>query len=151
MTSRGGYNKVYNFHCLVLDRAEHQGKDEIEKVTNTCRVCDRSLLHSFKFCSLGCKIVGASKKFLKRNKHWPENTAVSDSDESSYSSRKLHSFTPLTPTPPLAKVVLSLLCKTFSTAAPPSRENNGATKWVMVGKLHKGLSLQKAKQRLKAA
>ncbi|KAK8471823.1 hypothetical protein PHAVU_002G041400 [Phaseolus vulgaris] len=72
-------------------------------VTNTCQVCERSLLDSFSFCSLGCKIVGTSKKFRKK-KLFAE-TDGSDCEESingisNESARnKIQSFTPSTPPP----------------------------------------------------
>ncbi|KAK4728317.1 hypothetical protein R3W88_021305 [Solanum pinnatisectum] len=85
-------------------------------VTNTCEVCERSLLDSFRFCSLGCKIVGTSKNFVKRPKQSPEKkrsspaaAAVYDSEDSYSSSNhgrqnspsnKVHqSFSPSTPPP----------------------------------------------------
>ncbi|KAK3158787.1 hypothetical protein QOZ80_2AG0141580 [Eleusine coracana subsp. coracana] len=37
-------------------------------VTNTCEVCERSLLDCFRFCSLGCKIVGTSRGYQPRKK-----------------------------------------------------------------------------------
>ncbi|KAL5650255.1 hypothetical protein ACJX0J_041064, partial [Zea mays] len=37
-------------------------------VTNTCEVCQRSLLDTFRFCSLGCKIVGTSGDLRIRKK-----------------------------------------------------------------------------------
>ncbi|XP_077237510.1 protein RGF1 INDUCIBLE TRANSCRIPTION FACTOR 1-like [Tasmannia lanceolata] len=69
-------------------------------VTNTCEVCERSLLDSFRFCSLGCKIAGTSKNRSK--KRAPE--AISESEESySISShgheKTIQSFTPSTPPP----------------------------------------------------
>ncbi|XP_042519146.1 uncharacterized protein LOC122092910 [Macadamia integrifolia] len=71
-----------------------QGKD-------TCEVCDRSLLDSFRFCSLGCKIVGTSSNFRRKKQH----LGKAFDDEESYSSshgngkNKVQSFTPSTPLP----------------------------------------------------
>ncbi|XP_009794405.1 protein RGF1 INDUCIBLE TRANSCRIPTION FACTOR 1 [Nicotiana tabacum] len=79
-------------------------------VTNTCEVCERSLLDSFKFCSLGCKIVGTSSNYVKKPKNSPEKRrtpATASESEESYSSsssshgrrNKIQSFTPSTPPP----------------------------------------------------
>ncbi|XP_057419407.1 protein RGF1 INDUCIBLE TRANSCRIPTION FACTOR 1-like [Lotus japonicus] len=76
-------------------------------VTNTCEVCERSLLDSFRFCSLGCKIVGTSKNFQKKKKS-PAMAAMASDSEDSYGSSssygglkniKVQSFTPSTPPP----------------------------------------------------
>ncbi|XP_074583823.1 protein RGF1 INDUCIBLE TRANSCRIPTION FACTOR 1-like isoform X2 [Curcuma longa] len=89
-------------------------------VTNTCEVCERSLLDSFRFCSLGCKIAGTAsdyyinrknKKMLKLKK---KSTAQSDSEDESYTSSSrgseksnvIQSFTPSTP-PPTSAILRS--------------------------------------------
>ncbi|KAJ6804467.1 uncharacterized protein M6B38_183385 [Iris pallida] len=65
-------------------------------VTNTCQVCDRSLLDSFRFCSLGCKIAGieGGPDDKKKKKAVPR---ASDS-EGSYSG-PIQTFSPSTPPP----------------------------------------------------
>ncbi|KAJ4720922.1 PLATZ transcription factor family protein [Melia azedarach] len=70
-------------------------------VTNTCLVCERSLLDSFTFCSLGCKIVGTSKSFQKRKmrKEMEGSDAESLNGGIHRSSKKTQSFTPSTPPP----------------------------------------------------
>ncbi|KAI3703505.1 hypothetical protein L1987_73630 [Smallanthus sonchifolius] len=83
-------------------------------VTNTCEVCDRSLLDSFRFCSLGCKIAGSSENFERmispENKHlmttvWDSEDSYSSNSHgrrrSSYSNR-VHGFIPSTPPPTAA-------------------------------------------------
>ncbi|KAI4377976.1 hypothetical protein MLD38_015523 [Melastoma candidum] len=75
-------------------------------VSNTCEACKRSLLDTFRFCSLGCKIAGTSINFLRNSKNQRIASLASDSEGSSGNSSRrhhkragIHSFTPSTPPP----------------------------------------------------
>ncbi|KAK2977225.1 hypothetical protein RJ640_028430 [Escallonia rubra] len=86
-------------------------------VTNTCHVCQRSLLDSFSFCSLGCKIVGTSAKFRRNKRRFNSEMGGSDSEESSMAigignaahvvRSKIQSFTPSTP--PQTQAALNIM------------------------------------------
>ncbi|RLN40618.1 uncharacterized protein C2845_PM01G47160 [Panicum miliaceum] len=70
---------------------------------NLCEVCARSLLDNFRFCSLGCKVIGCSPDAAKaRNWLLRATAAASDGNASSSSALRnadrKQSFTP--PTPP---------------------------------------------------
>ncbi|KAG9456581.1 hypothetical protein H6P81_001089 [Aristolochia fimbriata] len=56
-------------------------------VTNTCEICCRSLLDSFRFCSLGCKLGGMKRdpelSFALRPKHGRDSFMGSESEDSS--------------------------------------------------------------------
>ncbi|MBA0603115.1 protein RGF1 INDUCIBLE TRANSCRIPTION FACTOR 1 [Gossypium raimondii] len=76
-------------------------------VTNTCHVCHRSLLDSFTFCSLGCKVVGTSKKLIKKGKlstemEYSEGVSLNISVSIEGIQNIQQSFTPSTP-PPTAR------------------------------------------------
>ncbi|KAG8082917.1 hypothetical protein GUJ93_ZPchr0014g47399 [Zizania palustris] len=85
-------------------------------VTNTCEVCERSLLDTFRFCSLGCKIAGTSGGYRGQKRHGGgggnnnkkkklhRRAVPSDSEDSSTTtsggsdkSSVVQSFTPSTP------------------------------------------------------
>ncbi|KAB2067195.1 hypothetical protein ES319_A09G210500v1 [Gossypium barbadense] len=78
-------------------------------VINTCEVCERSLVDNFRFCSLGCKVVGTSKDFRKKKRLMGMASDSEDSYSSSSSHRnylknsnnnnKVQSFSPSTPPP----------------------------------------------------
>ncbi|CAL4884766.1 unnamed protein product [Urochloa decumbens] len=85
-------------------------------VTNTCEVCERSLLDCFRFCSLGCKIVGTARGYRPRKKHGggdskkskkraaalkcdSEDSCTGSSGGSSDRSSVVQSFSPSTPPP----------------------------------------------------
>lgn len=58
-------------------------------VTNTCEVCQRSLLDSYRFCSLGCKVEGTDKSDAVGS--------VSSDSEASCSTTNHGTYTPSTP------------------------------------------------------
>lgn len=62
-------------------------------VTNTCEICCRSLLDSFRFCSLGCKLGGMKRDpqltFALRPKHTRESMFQGSESEDSSTPKKL--------------------------------------------------------------
>ncbi|CAN6486677.1 unnamed protein product [Victoria cruziana] len=66
-------------------------------VTNTCEICERSLLDSFRFCSLGCKIAGTSKG--RQRKQRAESVSDSEGSYTNTSNGRSPSFSPSTPPP----------------------------------------------------
>lgn len=92
---------VINSARVVFLNERPQQKPGKGSVADICEVCSRSLLDNFRFCSLGCKVVGCSpdgKKMRKRKRL----VGSSDSEGSSSSLRNAdkQSFTPSTPPPP---------------------------------------------------
>lgn len=69
---------------------------------NICLACHRTLLDSFLFCSLGCKIVGPSKNFSRKNRKVRKEVEGSESEGSTNGAgghTNKRGFTPVTPPP----------------------------------------------------
>ncbi|XP_015575222.1 protein RGF1 INDUCIBLE TRANSCRIPTION FACTOR 1 isoform X2 [Ricinus communis] len=67
-------------------------------VTNTCQVCERSLLDSFSFCSLGCKNF-RKKKMRKEIEGSDTEESMNNGIGKGSPKSKIQSFTPSTPPP----------------------------------------------------
>ncbi|XP_047968471.1 protein RGF1 INDUCIBLE TRANSCRIPTION FACTOR 1-like isoform X2 [Salvia hispanica] len=86
---------------VFLNQRRRPGKGA---AANSCCVCDRSLLDSFTFCSIGCKIAGTSKNSDKEKMRIDDGGRASDSETLTGAcfhkqgfGRKAQSFSPSTP------------------------------------------------------
>ncbi|KAK6155282.1 hypothetical protein DH2020_009530 [Rehmannia glutinosa] len=91
---------VINSAKIVFLNHRPQPRPSAKGLTNNCRVCHRTLLHNFNFCSLGCKIVGTSNNNLEKQHIGME---VGDSEwmngtrHNMIIKNKIQSFSPSTP------------------------------------------------------
>jgi len=109
-------------------------------VTNTCEVCQRSLLDTFRFCSLGCKIVGTSgdlrirKKQAVVKKHQKKKKQHAQQQQQQHRGAALDSEDDSSSTSTSRGSDRSSVVQSFTPSTPPATPNSFRT-----GKRRKGV------------